>query len=1111
MQETIYSNIWGAARGKQIVKLKNEHPFICVLTQDGRQAELLFKELALLTDGSYPISIYPEYAHEPFEEVRILNELAETRTLTLKQILEIPEGIVITTPYALLKKIAPKDIFTKSIFTLKKGMILPREELLEQLDRLGYLPVEVVSGSGEYCVRGGIVDLYPLGSPYPLRMEYFDDEIDYLFHYDVNTQKRIDEVEEAQLIPASELLMTTKELLEKELPPSIHEKVENFGKYAGHHWLISLVYNNPATLFDYMPDSSCVITLEENYGELIERMLVTAGDKEGESELPHPMQAFATAGEIKKYIQSHNPVAVVESAISESAVACTYRSVKARLAIEKGNLYHALSETLKVIKTMQEEKLHTVVAMESERFISLLKDFCRDHEIPLTEISNIREIKNANTLYLYTKRISGGFIDEKEHIACISDEEIFGFVRMRNRPKPKEAFSTTISDLEAGDYVVHIDYGIGIYKGLKHMVLGDIEGDYLEIIYENNEILYVPLEQISQIQKYIGVGDAKPRISSLQSTNWMKLKASARKQAAKIAQDLLKLYAERKNRKGFSFTGNEQAILEFEEHFQYDETEDQLTAIMDVYRDMEIDTPMERLVCGDVGFGKTEIAMRASFKAVMAGKQVAVLVPTTVLARQHYLTFTERFKHTPVNIDFVSRFRSPQEIKKVREKLPLGEIDIIIGTHRLLSKDIVYKDLGLLVIDEEQRFGVAHKEKIAAMRSNIDVLSLSATPIPRTLQLSLSGIRNISVIETPPSNRLPVAMKVIRKGDEVKKAVTMELERGGQVFFLHNRIKDISEVADELRQLVPHARIAAAHGQTTNKELENILKQFYDGDIDVLVATTIIENGIDIPNVNAIIINNAANFGLSQLYQLKGRVGRGGRRAYCYLLVENFSSLTPVAKKRLSIIQQLSELGSGLKIAMYDLQLRGAGDILGAQQSGFVTKVGYELFIKMISEAVARMQEIDQKTTETEIITQYPHYISAEYIEDPRIRLDYYRIFASITDRAAMHELFDELYSQYGELKKETIQLGHIMLIKNIAGSVGITKAGIYSKMLSLSFCKTAGINPEKITGIAERMKLKYRFAGEYDFVIAFEFEEQTLASALTYLELLSAKEEADE
>ncbi|MDR0453781.1 MAG: transcription-repair coupling factor [Deferribacteraceae bacterium] len=1109
-QITHYSNAWGAGRALFISKYKSAGKKLIIASNE-RQAELFYNELTFFSNNPEETYLFSEYTHDPFEDVRITPEISAKRAAATYAALTKKNAAIITTPYALLKKLPPSDFFVKSIITLNLGDTITREDLTDTLDKLGYLQVEVVTSQGEYCVRGGIIDLYPLGEENPLRIEYSDNELESLFRYDVQTQKKIDGINSAVIMPVSEVLLNAKEMLSRNLPEKIREKIENFGKFAGHHWLVPVMYDAPVLFTAYLPESTDIIMLDEQWDTLFERTLVTVGDHSRKSDMPSPLTAFGTLPEIKNYILSKKLTIVTEVAVSDDAVSCRYRSVKSRFAFEKGNLYHAISQALKEIKRIHEDGVAAVAAMESERFILLLKDFCRDHEIPVQEIASHREIyagglreaKNRKTLYIYRQRVSGGFIDEAGKFAIITDEEIFGFARKKSRARHREAFSTTISDIEEGCYVVHIDYGIGVYYGLRHMVLGGLEGDYLEILYDNKELLFVPLEQISQIQKYIGTKDSTPRLASLQSANWAKLKASARTHAAKIAQDLLKLYAERKARRGYAFKDDGELIAEFEETFEYDETEDQFAAIIDVYNDMEKETPMERLICGDVGFGKTEVAMRAACKAVIAGKQVAMLVPTTVLARQHYNTFKERFKNFPARIDYISRFRTDREIRKILEQLECGDLDVIIGTHRLLSKDVRFNDLRLLIIDEEQRFGVSHKEKIAAMRTNIDTVSLSATPIPRTLQLSLSGIRDISVIETPPENRLPVAVKVIKDGDDVKRAILSEMERGGQIFFLHNRIRDINEVAGRIRQLAPHARLAVAHGQTEPKELEKTLKMFYDGDLDILLATTIIENGIDIPNVNAILIDGAANFGLAQLYQLKGRVGRGERRGYCYLMADDLDSLSDISRKRLSIIQQLSDLGSGLKIAMYDLQLRGAGDILGAAQSGFVIKVGYELFLKMISEAVSELQQSAQTETETEVITQYTHYISADYIEDPRIRLDYYRTFSSVKDRDELGSLFDELSGQYGQLKEETVQLGYIMLIKNLAAKSGIIKAGIYPTLLRFEFGISSGADPAKLTGIAQRMNLPYRFAGEYEFVISSPDPAQTLSYGTKFLEHL--------
>ena len=777
---------------------------------------------------------------------------------------------------------------------------------------------------------------------------------------------------------------------------------------------------------------------------------------------------------------------VSEMASDPDSEALTFISTQNKFAFEKKNLYQAMTNAMDVINSLLRGGHGVVISVESDKFASIFREFARDFEISPGEITSFAEIK-ARSLFLYRRRISGGFIDSESKLAFIADSDIFGFSRRKAKTRKKEVFNTNLSDLEEGDYVVHVDHGIGIYRGIKHLNVAGTEGDFLDILYDGDDILYVPLQSISQIQKYIGVQDQKPKLNSLKSSAWAKLKKNARESAKKIAEDLLRLYAERKAKKGFAFLDDGLMLSDFERDFEYDETEDQLSAIIDVYKDMESDVPMERLICGDVGFGKTEVAMRAACKAVSCGKQVAVLVPTTILARQHYETFTHRFSKLPIAIDFVSRFRTEKDVRNIFERAASGKLDILIGTHKLLSKELSFKNLGLLIIDEEQRFGVSHKEKIAAMKRSVDTLTLSATPIPRTLQLSLSGIRDMSIIETPPENRLPVVVKVIKREEGVAKAMTAELERGGQVFFLHNKVLDIHEVAAKVKEMMPHARIDYAHGQMDSKSMENILQSFYSGDIDILISTTIIENGIDIPNVNTIIINNASRFGLAQLYQLKGRVGRSNRRGYCYLVVENFSALTPIAQKRLAIIQQLSDLGSGFKIAMSDLQLRGAGNILGAEQSGFVVRVGYELFVSMIEEAVNEMKGEFTNITDAEINSNIPYFIPADYVENPRMRFDFYRRFASVYDTDAMTDILNELEAGYGELRQEVKSLGYIMLIKNIAGRLGIKKVAITKSGAKIEFAPETRLNPLIVEKAILKEKTAYRFSSEYEISMALD------------------------
>ncbi len=994
--------------------------------------------------------------------------------------------ILLLSPYSMLKKIPFKNEFLESIITLEKNKEYPMQKLERELDKLGYIHVEFVTDAGEYTFRGGIADIFAAGYIDPVRIEYFDDEIESIFIYNKDSQTRKKEITGIKILPVSDLLITTEEFKAQLKDGELKEKAESFGKFAGFHWLVPYINKEQSDIFEYLDkyDTVCFMSNIQNsiygYYDIIESSVQNAIQKE----------SFITAKEAVEKLRRNDIYIISEITDSVESVPLTFASSKTRFSFEKKNLYQSMTNAAETLLALLKENMKIVFSVESEKFAGIFKDFLRDYDIFPKEIKKLSEIEKAS-ISLYRKHISGGFIDKDSGYAVISDMDIFGFTKRKPKPKKKDAFNTKLSDLEEGDYVVHVNHGIGIYQGIKHIAIAGSEGDFLSIMYEGDDLLYVPLHSIGQLQKYIGMQNQQPKLNSLKSSAWQKLKKHAKESAKHIAEDLLRLYAERKARKGYAFIDDGSLIEIFERNFEYTETEDQLSAIYDVYNDMESETPMERLVCGDVGFGKTEVAMRAACKAIACSKQVAVLVPTTILARQHYETFIERFKGLPVNIEFVSRFRTDRHTKEIFNKISDGAVDILIGTHKILSKDLSFKDLGLLIIDEEQRFGVSHKEKIASIKRNVDTLTLSATPIPRTLQLSLSGIRDMSIIETPPENRLPVVVKVIKGLSERIKAIKTELERGGQVFFLHNRVQDIEEAAIEIKRELPLARVDYAHGQMDAKTMEKILSSFYSGEIDVLVATTIIENGINIPNVNTIIINNAARFGLSQLYQLKGRVGRSSRRGYCYLAVDDFARLNSIAQKRLSIIQQLSDLGSGFKIAMYDLQLRGAGNILGAEQSGFVVRVGYELYVAMIEEAVQEMKGEYTNIADTEINSNIAYFIPADYIENPRIRFDFYRRFADIYDINSMGELLKEIEAGYGELPEEVLNLSLIMLIKNFASMLGAEKLMLSKSGASkVTFAKETKLNPALIVKCSQDRKILYRFISEYELSLVADTQE---------------------
>lgn len=1081
MNNKSFHNLWGAAKSHFLSSHTNEKRTMLVITENRIAYENTLNELKLFFPQK-EIFEFPEYSQEPFEQARILPDILSKRSNTLLNLTTGKCDIVITTFYGLLKSLPPVSIFKSSILSPSIGAEYDREELIFYLDFLGYVNVEIVSGKGEFSVRGDILDIFPIDHLYPVRIELFDDEIDSIYEYNPDTQIKIKSLKQFSLIPASELLVDIDEFEKSAKNKNLKEHISNFGKFAGYHWFAPNVYNKMANLLDYIGDIPETIIISDDMNYFLKQWEIRIADSIDQTSFEINTESnFINATTIFK-ILGKSGITFLKEINDPDSIAENYNSIKTILTSTKSNVYESLERCLITVNDLLQENFKVILAIESVKFKKLIEDYFRDYEISPVLVDKIPQLRGC---YFYAQTVSGGFIHRKSKTAIITANEIFGFSRKNSNKKKKDVFKTSLSDLSPDDFVVHIDYGIGKFLGLSHKVIGGIEGDFIEIEYTNQEILYVPVESINQIQKYIGSQAQTPRTDSLQSAKWSKIKQQAYKSAKKVAFDILKLYAERKNKKGFALKGDLSIVKTLENSFEYDETEDQLTAILDVYDDMEQPRPMERLICGDVGFGKTEVAIRASVKAVSSGKQVAVLVPTTVLARQHYETFLKRFSELPIIIDTVSRFKTTSEIKKILQKVEDGQIDILIGTHRLLSKDVVFNDLGLLIVDEEQRFGVTHKEKIKTLRTNIDVLSMSATPIPRTLQMSLAGLRDISIIETPPADRLPVLTRVINDDDQIKHAIEVELKRGGQVYFLHNNVKDIESIAAHIQTLVPLARIRIAHGQMTAIKMEEVLVDFYTGKIDVLVCTTIIENGLDIPNANTIIMNNAHTFGLSQMYQIKGRVGRSDRRGHCFLIVRSFNSLGDLAQKRLKIIQQLSDLGSGFKIATYDLQLRGAGDLLGADQSGFAVQVGYELYMQLIEQAVNELKGGQNMISDTEINSSIPYYLPAEYIVNSSYRIDYYNRIADIKTIADKDLLQDELEESYGTLPNASINLLNIMLIKNLARMIHVKKVLIMSSTIKLTFDTTTELDPVYLLNIIKESKLSAVFKSDYELQLS--------------------------
>ena len=768
------------------------------------------------------------------------------------------------------------------------------------------------------------------------------------------------------------------------------------------------------------------------------------------------------------------------------------REVKAVLATEATQPEASpFSVVVKQLSDWQEKGTGTFIVShtsgQAERLGDLLSHYGVDHALDSGRRFSERVDQRGKGVTLLIGTLSAGFRNRQEEWILLTEEEIFG-ERRRLRPGRgrKGPAVTSYSELRENDYIVHIDYGVGLYRGLRHLRIAGIANDYMLLEYLEGDKVYVPVDRLNLIQRFVG-GDGKhPKLDKLGSHTWERTKRRVQAALAEMVKELLDLYAERKVGRGFGFSPIDQSYREFEATFDYEETPDQDKAIQDVMRDMGNRTPMDRLICGDVGYGKTEVAIRAAYRAIMDGKQVAVLVPTTVLAQQHHQTFQERFKAHPVVIEMLSRFRSPSEQKKILGRLREGKVDIVVGTHRLLQKDVVFRELGLVVVDEEHRFGVTHKEKLKQMKRLVDVITLTATPIPRTLQMSISGIRDLSLIQTPPQDRLSIRTFVVRYEDGlIKEAIERELERGGQVFFVHHRVQNIHAIAHHLKKLVPRVSLAIAHGQMKERELEKVMLQFVRHEYDLLVCTSIIESGLDIPAANTILINHAEHFGLADLYQLRGRVGRGKHQAYAYLLVPSELALSKDAMLRLRAIQELSELGSGFKLAMQDLEIRGAGNLLGPSQSGHIAAVGFELYFQLMEKAVRELkgEEVTEEVT-PEILFHLPAFIPEDYVEDPGERLNLYRRLSLSRSKEETEGIREELLDRFGKIPAEVDHLLEVIKVKILLTGLSVSKFEATPSQFVLTFHEATKVSPQKVVELVRRGEGRYRLTPESKLVV---------------------------
>lgn len=1064
------------------------------------------------------------------------NLMTRQRIAVLRRLMEDREGVVVTTMDGLMDHLLPLKYLREQSITVESGQVIDLDSWKERLVAMGYERMAQVDGMGQFSIRGGIVDIFPLTEEVPVRIELWDDEVDSIRTFDLESQRSVEQLESITIYPAAEVVLSGDQLaagirrLEKEEKTyekalreqhkpeeahRIHTIIEELRNGLDEGWRIGgldayIRYFCPDTVsfLEYFPQGESVIYLDEparlkEKGETVElefrESMVHRLEKSyllpGQTGLLHP------AAEVLARMQK--PFAVMLTGLDQKLPGMKVNQ-KFSIDVKNVNSYQNSFEILiKDLTRWKKEGYRVILLSPSRTRASRLASDLREYDLraycpdvretdsgngggdstgspdsgnPVAVNAAANKVRPGEILVTYGN-LHRGFEYSLLKFVFITEGDMFGVEKKRKRRKKTNYQGKAIqsfTELSVGDYVVHEEHGLGIYKGIEKVERDKVIKDYIKIEYGDGGNLYLPATRLESIQKYAGAEAKKPKLNKLGGAEWNKTKTRVRGAVQEIAKDLVKLYAARQEKAGFQYGPDTVWQREFEELFPYDETDDQMDAIDAVKKDMESRKIMDRLICGDVGYGKTEVALRAAFKAVQDSKQVVYLVPTTILAQQHYNTFVQRMKDFPVRVDMLSRFCTPARQKRTLEDLRKGMVDIVIGTHRVLSKDMQFKDLGLLIIDEEQRFGVAHKEKIKHLKENVDVLTLTATPIPRTLHMSLAGIRDMSVLEEPPVDRMPIQTYVMEYNEEmVREAINRELARNGQVYYVYNRVTDIDEVAGRVQALVPDAVVTFAHGQMREHELERIMADFINGEIDVLVSTTIIETGLDIPNANTMIIHDADRMGLSQLYQLRGRVGRSNRTSYAFLMYKRDKLLREEAEKRLQAIREFTELGSGIKIAMRDLEIRGAGNVLGAEQHGHMEAVGYDLYCKMLNQAVLALkgETLEEDSYETVVECDIDAYIPVSYIKNEYQKLDIYKRISAIETEEEYMDMQDELMDRFGDIPHSVENLLKIAAIRALAHRAYVTEVVINRQEVRLTMYQKARLRVEKIPDLVRSYK----------------------------------------
>lgn len=1031
----------------------------------------------------------------------VSGDLRWERLKVLREIASPQKKIIVASVESLISAMMPLEYFQRYTFQLKIGDTLDLDNLARRLVESGYERSELTEARGQFSQRGGIIDIFSPVATFPVRIELFGDEIETIRTFNPETQRSVENVAQTQIFPSKEIIIDKESLIagrdkirqefddvmknkamRKTLGPDGFEKLKGIVnknlESLEETWSFETIdsylpyfFDKPQSLFDYIGDG--FIFLDDSVRTM--GKLESAG-----FEFKEQYETFLSRGEIlPRQGEIMKGQDFIEAKLQSLRVITMNDMVKTQKSLPPRQIVNFLSNTvyqfhgqlemlIDDIRHHKETGWRTLILTGTRPRGERLEETLRDRGISAVYRDEVGNLAEAGVIITFGNQKKGfEFRDIK--LAVISDTEVFGEAPVKKRRRPVKGKGIekihSYDDLKKGEYVVHVNHGIGVYRGMKQMESQGAIKDYLEISYDKNDRLFIPVDQLDLIQKYIGSEATVPKVSRLGGQDWIKAKAKVKANVDKIAEEIVQLYAQRSQVKGYEFSRDTPWQREFEDEFDFEETPDQLTSIEEIKKDMESPRVMDRLLCGDVGYGKTEVAMRAAFKAVLDGKQVAILVPTTILAEQHYKNFKRRFEGFAVNIQMVSRFRSPKQIKETLAGIKEGNVDILVGTHRVLGKDVVFKDLGLLIIDEEQRFGVTHKEKLKDLKTAVDVLTLSATPIPRTLNMSMTGIRDISLIETPPDDRYPIQTYVVEYNEQlIRDAILREKSRNGQCFFVYNRVMDIERMANDLKKLVPEVEFGIAHGQLSERELEDVMAQFMDGNFDVLVSSTIIETGLDIQNVNTIIIYDSDKLGLSQLYQLRGRVGRTNRIAYAYLTYRRDKVLTEVAEKRLKALKDFTELGSGFRIAMRDLEIRGAGNMMGKAQHGHMSAVGYDMYIRMLDEAVKKLTgKQTGEILDTVVDIRIDAYIPRDYIEDEVIKIQMYKKIAAVETRDDYYHLKEEMEDRFSDIPDATYNLMDVALLKAKAKAIGITELRDRGGYVLLTFAKDRGIRPEFI------------------------------------------------